>query len=137
MPRVVYSRHYNIGFYGLERLHPFDSRKYGRAWKLLLRHFGAALKKFHVRTDRPASRDELLLVHSVDYLSQLRNPGYVARALEVAQVQYLPRWAIDWHILRPMRWATRGTILAAQAALEHGFAVNLSGGYHHARPGRG
>ena len=31
-PRVVYSRHYNIGLLGIERLHPFDSRKYGRAW---------------------------------------------------------------------------------------------------------
>lgn len=137
MPRVVYSRHYNIGFYGLERLHPFDSRKYGRAWKLLRRHFGTALRKLHVRPDRPANRDELLLVHSADYLGQLRNPKYVAGALEIAQVQYLPGWAIDWHVLRPMRWATRGTILAARAALEHGFAVNLSGGYHHAKPNRG
>jgi len=28
-------------------------------------------------------------------------------------------------------------MLAARAALEHGFAVNLSGGYHHAQPNRG
>ena len=137
MPRIVYSRHYNIGFYGLERLHPFDSRKYGRAWRLLRRHFGSALPPLHVRPRRAATRDELTLVHSNAYLGQLRKPKYVAGALEVPPIRRLPSWAIDWHILRPMRWATRGTILAAQNALEHGFAVNLSGGYHHAKPNHG
>lgn len=39
-PRVVYTSHYNIGSYGLARLHSFDSRKYGRDWKLLRRYFG-------------------------------------------------------------------------------------------------
>jgi histone deacetylase 11 len=137
MPRVVYSRHYNIGFYGLERLHPFDSRKYGRAWKLLRRRFGRSFRQFEVRPTRPARREELLLVHTADYLRMLRDSKYVAGALEVPPVRLLPGWAIDWHVLRPMRWATRGTILAAQEALTHGFAVNLSGGYHHAKPASG
>ena len=137
MPRVVYSRNYNIGFWGIERLHPFDSRKYGRAWKLLRRHFQSKLRRLLVRPDRPASRDELLLVHTAKYLSKLRDSNYVAGTLEVPQVQYLPNWIIDRHVLRPMRWATRGTMLAAKEALEQGFAVNLSGGYHHAKPGRG
>ncbi|MFC1759731.1 histone deacetylase [Planctomycetota bacterium] len=137
MPRIVYSRHYNIGFYGLERLHPFDSRKYGRAWRLLRRHFGSSLSELHVRPRRGASRDELTLVHSTEYLSRLRDPKYVAGALEVPPIQRLPSWAIDWHVLRPMRWGTRGTILAATNAVEHGFAINLSGGYHHAKPNHG
>jgi histone deacetylase 11 len=137
MPSVVYTSQYNIGFYGLERLHPFDSRKYGRAWKLLRRHFGHALRQLHIKVDRAANRDELLLVHSPDYLMRLRDRKYLARALEVYQLQYLPAWVVDWHVLRPMRWATRGTILASRAALDQGFAVNLSGGYHHAKPDRG
>ena len=137
MPRIIYSRHYNIGFYGLERLHPFDSRKYGRAWRLLRRHFGSAIAQLHVRPRRAASRKELTLIHSADYLTKLRDPKYVAGALEVPPIQRLPSWAIDWHVLRPMRWATRGTILAAMEALVHGFAVNLSGGYHHAKPNHG
>ena len=61
MPRIVYSRHYNIGFYGLERLHPFDSRKYGRAWRLIRRHFGSAISQLHVQPRRGASREELTL----------------------------------------------------------------------------
>ena len=137
MPKIVYSRHYNIGFYGLERLHPFDSRKYGRAWRVIRRHFGSALPKFAVRPRRSASRDELKLVHSDDYLAKLCDAKYVSRALEVPVMQRLPSWAIDWHVLRPMRWATRGTILAATNALQHGLAINLSGGYHHAKPNQG
>ncbi len=137
MFRIVYSAKYNIGFYGLERLHPFDSRKYGRAWKVLRRHFGRDLSKYHLRPNRPANRSELNLVHPDAYLDKLRDPGYVAAALEVPPVSRLPSWMIDWHVLRPMRYATMGTMMAAEAAIEHGFAVNLSGGYHHAKPSSG
>lgn len=137
MPRIVYSRNYNIGFYGLERLHPFDSRKYGRAWKLLRQHFGSSLKSLRICPKRPANPQELQLIHSAEYLQRLRNSEYVAGALEVPQIQHLPGWASDWHILRPMRWATKGTILAAEQALIHGLAINLSGGYHHAKPDGG
>ena len=90
MPRIVYSPKYNIGFYGLERLHPFDSRKYGRAWKVLRRHFGSKLKQFWIKTDRPANREELLLVHSEAYLLAMRKPRVVAAALEVPPAGYLP-----------------------------------------------
>lgn len=33
-----------------------------------------------------------------------------------------------------MRWATAGTIIAGTAALQHGRAFNLGGGFHHAKP---
>lgn len=137
MPRIVYSRHYNIGFYGLEQLHPFDSRKYGRAWRRIRRHFGSPLREMHIRPKGPATQEELLRVHTREYLGKLRDPNYVSGALEVPIVERLPSWLVDWHVLRPMRWATRGTIVAAQAALNKGFAANLSGGYHHAKPGHG
>jgi histone deacetylase 11 len=64
MPSVVYTRQYNIGFFGLERLHPFDSRKYGRAWKLIKEVHADMLRQVHLRPNRPANRDELRLVHS-------------------------------------------------------------------------
>ena len=138
MSRIVYAHQYNIGFYGLENLHPFDSKKYGRIWKSLKRHYGRTrLKGMHVRPERPVTRDELRLVHSKDYLDQLRESNYVALALELPPLTRAPNWLIEWHILRPMRWATAGTIIAARECLDHGFAVNLSGGYHHAKPERG
>jgi histone deacetylase 11 len=137
MLRIVYSRHYNISFFGFERLHPFDSRKYGRAWRALRQHFGSALRQYHVKPTGPASLDELLLVHTQAYLQQLGDPKYVARALELPLVSRLPSWIIDYAVLRPMRWATRGTIVAAEEALKNGVAINLSGGYHHAKPNQG
>lgn len=32
---IVYSADYNIGFLGLERLHPFDSGKWGKVFQYL------------------------------------------------------------------------------------------------------
>jgi histone deacetylase 11 len=136
-PRIVYSRHYNIGVLGLERLHPFDSRKYGRAFRVLRQRFGRKLRKLHVRPSGPISRDELLHVHWPAYLDQLQNPHAVARALELPVVELLPAWLVDRQILLPMRWATTGTVEAALGALKHGLAINLSGGYHHAKPDGG
>ena len=134
MPRVIYSPRYNISLFGLERLHPFDSQKYGRAWRVLRQHFGKSLKQMWVRPHRPASRGELLLVHSPAYLSKLQDSAYLAKALEVSVARYLPAWILDWRVLRPMRWGTAGTIQAARECLKHGLAINLSGGYHHAQP---
>jgi histone deacetylase 11 len=136
-PRIIYSPRYNIGVAGIERLHPFDSRKYGRAWKLLRRRFGRRLTAFRVTPDRPVARDVLLRVHTPAYLDRLRDATYVARVVELPPLRYLPGLLLDRAILRPMRWATAGTVLAAREALAHGLAVNLSGGYHHARPDHG
>lgn len=135
--QIVYSRHYNISFFGIERLHPFDSRKYGRAWGLLRQQFGPSLAEHRVPVDRPASAEELEIVHTPQYLRSLRSSRQVAAALEVPLLRLLPGWLLAWRVLRPMKWAVRGSVLAAQAALKSGAAVNLSGGYHHAKPNQG
>jgi len=44
----------------------------------------------------------------------------------------LPAWLLRWKILDPMLLATEGSILAACLAINMGWAVNLSGGFHHA-----
>jgi histone deacetylase 11 len=137
MVNLVYNRHYNIGFVGFERLHPFDSRKYGRVWKELKAEFGRRLNKIAVSPRRAVRRDELLLAYSPAYLEALRNAKYLAGALEMPLLARLPWRLIDWHVLRPMRWATMGTVVAAREALRSGFTVNLSGGYHHAKPAGG
>ncbi|MFG0331781.1 MAG: histone deacetylase [Maioricimonas sp. JB049] len=136
-PRIIYARQHNISGLGLERLHPFDSCKYRKAYRLLKRRFKRSLRRCTITTDRPARPDELTHVHSPDYLRRLRNPRYVANALELPPLGRLPGPALDWFVLRPMRWATRGTCLAAGAALENGLAINLGGGFHHAKPTTG
>jgi histone deacetylase 11 len=133
MPALVYDRRYNLGFPGLQRLHPFDVRKYGRAWQQLRKCLGASLRGSHVPVDRPATKDELLLAHSADYLARIKQPAAIATAIELPAASRVPAWALRRWLLRPMRWAARGTILAAQHALEQGLAFNLGGGFHHAK----
>lgn len=137
MRRVVYSRHYDIGFFGLERMHPFDSRKYGRAWREIGSRLGHRRSEVRLRPMEPVTRDALLSVHTEDYLVQLRESAYLAGALELPPLRHLPATIIDACVLKPMRWATAGTVEAGRKALEAGCVVNLSGGYHHAKPSQG
>jgi histone deacetylase 11 len=132
---LVYHPRYNITALGLERLHPFDGRKYRRIHDALV-HRGLRRPKDFVRP-RPATSTDLLRVHTEEYLRSLRRPDVLAGILEVPVVRRLPAWVIDWRILRPMRYATGGTSLACRLALEHGLAINLGGGYHHAASGWG
>jgi len=135
--QIVYSQHYDIGFWGLERLHPFDSRKYSRAWRCLRREFGKRLQACCVSPSGPVSREDLLRVHSAEYLDSLGEPHVVARALELPLVARFPAWLVDQCVLLPMRWGVAGSMLAAECALRQGLAVNLSGGYHHAKRDHG
>jgi histone deacetylase 11 len=127
---LVYHPAYNITAFGLERLHPFDSRKYRRIHDALTAR-GLRGRGGFVRP-RPVRKLDLLKVHTPEYLQTLRSPQVLAGILEVPVVSRLPKWVIDWRILRPMRYATGGTNLACRLALEHGIAINLGGGYHHA-----
>lgn len=133
--RIVYSPKYDLPAHYLGRgLHPFDLRKYSRAYKLLREWLGGRVDAMTVAPPREISRDELLLVHTAEYLDKLRTPAYLAAAVEVPLVAKLPAWLTDKLVLRPMRWATMGTVVAAREGLAAGLAVNLSGGYHHAKP---
>lgn len=50
---------------------------------------------------------------------------------------FIPGFLLRWRVLNPMLLATEGTILASLAALKLKWAINLSGGYHHASFNRG
>lgn len=130
MVPLVYHPAYNITAFGLERLHPFDSWKYRRIRDSLIAR-GLRKAKDFVRP-RPVSRAELRRVHTAEYLRSLRSREVLAGILEVPVVRRLPAWVIDWRVLRPMRYAAGGTILACRLALKHGLAINLGGGFHHA-----
>ena len=45
---------------------------------------------------------------------------------------FLPAWFMRMRVLDPMMRATRGSVDAACIARHRGWAINLSGGYHHA-----
>lgn len=136
-PRLVFSPGYDIHFLGLENLHPFDSRKYGRAWNVLLKQFGESLATVTLTPTAPVDLALLQLVHSADYLERLNHRDCVAAALELGSLGLLPISVLNSRILEPMRLATMGTLMAAEAALQTGMAINLAGGYHHANRDRG
>jgi histone deacetylase 11 len=127
---LIYHPGYNITAFGLERWHPFDGRKYRRIHDAMIER-GLRLPRDFWRPTPVCQRD-LLKLHAPEYLDSLRNSQTLARILEVPIVARLARPMIDWRILKPMRLATGGTILACHLALEHGVAINLGGGFHHA-----
>jgi histone deacetylase 11 len=132
---LVYSSRYNITAFGLERLHPFDSRKYRRIRDWLIRQGLRKASEFVV--PYPCTQNDLLRVHTPEYLRSLRSRRVLARILEVPLVRYFPACLVSWRVLRPMRWAVGGTIRASRLALENGLAINLGGGFHHASRDRG
>ena len=132
---IVYSTNYDINVLGLERLHPFDIRKYARIYLQL--QTDGYLRPEDVFVPEPLSEEQILLVHTDAFLDSLKDPQRVAQYLEAGFVALFPANTVDATILRSFRWASGGTILAARQALDCGIAINLGGGYHHAKPDAG
>ncbi|HVP13054.1 MAG TPA: histone deacetylase [Phycisphaerae bacterium] len=132
---VVYSGQYQINLGGLEKLHPFDINKYSRIYQRLVAD--GLIRAEDVWVPSEIAREDLLQVHTEQYLDDLRRPAKLAGYLESGFVSLLSAKDCDAGILRPFRYATGGTLLAARLALQYGMAVNIGGGYHHAEPDRG
>ncbi|CAG8480765.1 3499_t:CDS:2 [Ambispora leptoticha] len=127
---IVYHPGYNITFWNLEKIHPFDTQKYKRIHKFLLSSNLFEAKSFHEPT--PPTEEELLNLHSQQYLESLKSNIALQRILEVPLVAILPQILMRKKVLEPMLLQTGGSVLAAELALEHGWAINLGGGFHHA-----
>ncbi|MFI5229302.1 MAG: histone deacetylase [Gemmatimonadales bacterium] len=80
----------------------------------------------HLHEPERVSRDELLLAHTADYVDR-----FTEGLLEPNEIR---RLGLPWSralVERSYRSAG-GTLEAARHALEHGVAMNLAGGTHHA-----
>jgi len=132
---VVYSQKYQIDLGGAEKLHSFDIRKYAKIYLAL--NTDGFVRPEDVFVPEPVSHADLLRVHTPAYLESLREPAAVARYLEAPIVAAMPAPLLDATVLQPFRCATGGTILAARLALRYGIAINIGGGYHHAKPDKG
>jgi histone deacetylase 11 len=128
---IVYSDKYNISFNGLEKLHPFDSKKYGRVFEMLSERIG--LSSANTYQPEKITDEELIEIHQPQYLASLKDSSTVADIAEVDILGMLPNSLLQNGLLTPMRFATAGTLMGADLALKHGWAINLSGGYHHAK----
>lgn len=108
--------------------HVFPVRKYRLLYEKLL---SMGIKRTNFIEARPASTEDVLLVHSARYVKKLQT-GKLSHsemlALEIPYSAELFSFALLY---------VGGTILAAQNALEEGMAVHIGGGFHHAFSGHG
>ncbi|XP_028415597.1 histone deacetylase 11-like [Dendronephthya gigantea] len=132
---IVYSPDYNISFFGLQKLHPFDSGKWGRAVAFLVE--SGILKNQNFISPVEASEENLLEVHTKEYLDSLKWSWKVAAVTEVPPVALLPNFIVQRVMLKPLRLQTGGTILAGKLAIDKGWAINIGGGFHHCRSDEG
>lgn len=148
---LFYSNNYNISFGLLDKMHPFEGQKYGKALDIALKslpihngrpskcliEFSAlsanSVEKLYCNVEKEVSQEDLLLVHTQEYLDSLNSSSAVAKVTEVSALGYLPNFIVQRCLLAPMRYATQGTIDALLQAYESKQSViNLGGGYHHA-----
>ncbi len=132
---VVYHPLYNISLLGIEQLHPFDTFKYQKVFDGLV-----AAGRFtadDIYHPPYATIAMLERVHDPDYLDRIKQAAAIAEMTEVTPLSLLPAGVLQKAVLDAQRLATGGTVLAAELALAHGWAINLGGGYHHAAPHRG
>jgi acetoin utilization deacetylase AcuC-like enzyme len=124
--RIFYSPYY---YADIGENHVFPIRKFELVRDRLLAE--GTLKKHEIIEPLPASVEDVLLVHTEDYISRLRG-GTLTR-------QEVRKLGLPWSesLVRRSFLATSGTINAARHALENGISSNLAGGTHHAYPDRG
>lgn len=119
--KIVYSPNYEVDI----GPHVFPTSKYRLAREILV-EAGIASPGDFLEPDE-ASRDELLLVHTPQFVDDLLNQ----RSTERTRRSELP---MSPSITRAYLLAGGGSILAARTALEdsHGICCHLGGGFHHA-----
>jgi len=120
---------YSDGYYLPIGAHVFPAEKYRLVRERLLKDKIAAASDFV--EPKPASDEDILLVHTPEYVSKLKN-GTLS-PLEEAQMEvpYSPE------LVRAFWLAAGGSIAAAELALADGIAFNIGGGFHHAFPDHG
>lgn len=126
---IVYNDVYNITFGGLEKLHLFDACKWGNIINILTKK--GFLKRETIIHPKEASHDDLLFVHTERYLNSLRYSATVAMITEIIPVAMIPNFIVQKRLLKNFRYHVGGTVMAAKAAVERGWAINVGGGFHH------
>ena len=123
--KLIYSDEYYLPI----GQHVFPAEKYRRVHRQLIESGVADPSDFV--TPQPASDQEILLVHTPQYVQKLKTGTLSARDEMELEVPYSPE------LVHAFWLAAGGSILAAQYALKDGVAVNVGGGFHHAFPDHG
>jgi acetoin utilization deacetylase AcuC-like enzyme len=123
--KIVYHERYDLNL----GPHVFPSQKFRLICEMLLRENIATKNDFLI--PNPASDEDILRVHTADWVRKLKTGTLTASDVMKLEVPYSPE------LVEAVWLAAGGTILAGQSALRDGFGSNLSGGFHHAYPGHG
>jgi acetoin utilization deacetylase AcuC-like enzyme len=108
--------------------HVFPIRKYRLIYERLL---AMGAKKERFLKPEPASEEDILRVHGVQYLRKLRTGAFSPSELQALEIPY-SQALFNFALL-----TVGGTSLAASEALKDGLAVHVGGGFHHAFPDHG
>jgi acetoin utilization deacetylase AcuC-like enzyme len=123
--KLIYSDEYYLPIGS----HVFPAEKYKRIHDRLLASGTAAPSDFV--TPRPATDEDVLLVHTPQYVEKLKTGTLSAREELELEVPY------SAELVRAFWLAAGGSILAADHALNDGAAISIGGGFHHAFPDHG
>jgi len=123
--KLVYSDEYYLPI----GAHVFPAEKYRLIHKRLLESGIAEPVDFV--TPKPANDEDILLVHTREYVQKLKNGTLSAEEEMQMEVPYSPE------LVKAFWLAAGGSILAADLALRDGLALNVGGGFHHAFPDHG
>lgn len=109
--------------------HVFPIRKFELVRERLLAE--GTLEPPEIVAPSPAPLEDVLLVHTEDYVSRLCNGQLTTKELR--------RLGLPWSesLVRRSFYAVGGTIAATEAALAEGYSSNLAGGTHHSFADRG
>jgi len=118
--RFVYSPDYRCDVGN----HVFRTEKYGLLYEMMLETGLAVPEEFMV--PQPATREQLELVHTRQYISDLYGYRHTARTIR-------SEMPISQQIVEAFVLGAGGSILACRLAVrEQTMTMNLAGGFHHA-----
>jgi acetoin utilization deacetylase AcuC-like enzyme len=126
MIKLFYSDHRRIN---LPTGHRFPMPKYDLL-RQAIQHANV-IPSWHIIAAEPASDEQILRVHTQDYLHRLIAGQMTER--EMRRIGF--PWSED--LVARARLSVGGSISACQSAFQDGISANLAGGTHHAHPGHG
>src|SRR4029077_3159819 len=118
--KLIYSDDYYLPI----GAHVFPAEKYRRIRDRLLSTGVADAKDF--LEPQPASDQDILLVHTPEYVRKLKTGTFSPREEMELEVPFSPA------LVKAFWLAAGGSILAARQSLTDRVAISIGGGFHHA-----
>ncbi len=124
--RLVHSKDYLVDI----GAHVFPTSKYDRIKEKIIKE-SPYQDDIKFESPQPASQDDVLLVHTKDYINKLKNGLLSKEEILTLELPY------SKELVDASFKCCGGTILASRIAFEGGVGIHIGGGFHHAFPDHG